>query len=214
MTAASPSPRPVLVTAGATRNPVDAMRFLSANSSGRTGAAIADALSAHTKVHLLGSPEALLRSGGAPSTEAFGATRDLMARMQAWATVNPTGILVHAAAVGDYEAAEQSAGKTPSQQAEWVIRLRPAPKIADQVLDWSPELSLITFKAAGPETSAEELVQICRKQLERTRSTLVFGNVIGALGSTATLVDLNGSEAFPRRDDAMEALVARIRALL
>lgn len=205
--------RPLLVTAGATRNPVDAMRHLSANSTGSTGVEVARALAGHTRVHLLGSPEALLRSEGhaVAGREPFGSTRDLMARMEAWVLANPAGVVVHAAAVGDYEA-DPVQGKIPSGQDELVLRLRPAPKIADRVRAWSDGVLLVTFKAGGPGTSGEELVRVARAQLVRTGSRLVFANVLGDLERTSTLVEAERAEHHPRREAALGALVDRLRA--
>jgi len=202
--------RPVLVTAGATRNPIDAMRFVSANSSGRTSVAVARRLAElGCNVHLLGSPEANLRAGGL-SCQEFSTTRDLMRRMQAWITDHPRCAVVHAAAVGDYEAAAEDAGKIASNLDELVIRLRPTPKIADHIKGWAPESYLVTFKAAAPGTGAEVLVDTCRAQLLKTRSDLVLGNVLGELCSTTTLVDESGSEAFEDRAAALKALSARV----
>lgn len=190
------------------------MRHISANSTGRTSAHIAAALAKLSHVTLLGSPQALLRVGDGVQGEAFTDTRDLLSKMQDWVQQNPGGVVIHAAAVGDYEVRDPAQSKVSSQLGEWTLTLHPTPKIADLIPQWDPKVFLVTFKAAGPETGAEELVQICRKQLLRTRSQLVFGNVIGALGATSTLVDALGSEAFERRDDALGALVARIRAVL
>ena len=202
--------RPCLVTAGATRNPIDAMRYLAAYSSGRTSVAIAEALSHDHEVLLLGSPEACLRAEGTCSTQVFGHTRDLMSRMEAWIRIHAGSVVVHAAAVGDYEA-DPDPGKISSGLDELVIRLRRAPKIADHIKTWDPTCTLVTFKAAGPNTDAEQLVAICRSQLRRTRSDLVFGNVIGSLETTCCLVDKHGSAAFERRKDALRQLGARLR---
>ena len=202
--------RPCLVTAGATRNPIDAMRFLAAYSSGRTGAAIARELASDHAVTLLGSPEACLRATPPVETALFGDTRDLMTRMEEWVRAHPAGVVVHAAAVGDYEATP-SPNKISSNQDELVIRLRRAPKIADHIKNWDPDCTLVTFKAAGPNTDAEQLVAIARAQLRRTGSDHVFGNVIGALQTTCVLVDASGSEAFEDRANALQALVARLR---
>src|SRR5688572_24419311 len=103
-----------LITAGATRNPIDAVRYVSAWSSGGTGVAIANALrDAGRSVHLLGSAEALLRAHDMPSEE-YGSTRDLMARMERHVRANPQLTLVHASAVGDYELPEIEPSKIPS----------------------------------------------------------------------------------------------------
>ncbi len=202
--------RPVLITAGATRNPVDAMRFLSANSSGRTSAALAEQLPGSC---FLGSPEAVLRAPSSALTETYSTTADLMERMRRWILAHPGAVIVHASAVGDYQVEEPSSGKLPSGKEELVLRLTRTPKIADHIVRWDPTCVLVTFKAATPETSGEELVSICRKQLHRTQSTLVVGNVIGQLGNTTTIVDADGSEAFDDRAAALYALGARLRSL-
>lgn len=201
----------VLVTAGATRNPVDAMRVLTARSSGTTGVEVARAVArAGARVHVLGNPEACLR-GADLSTEEYGSTRDLMARMEAWVRAHPDGRLVHASAVGDYEAASVVPTKIPSGQERVVIELVRAPKIADQVRGWGLRGLFVTFKAASPETTDDDLVAIADAQRLRTGSDLVFANVIGRLGSRVAIV---GAEArwFERRPDAIDALVSVIVA--
>lgn len=204
-------PRPVLITAGATRNRVDAMRCITAFSSGRTGVQLAQALAARRAVHLLGSPEALLRAGAAVEGEVYEGTRDLMGRMERWVKANPRGVVVHAAAVGDYEAPPVE-GKIASGAEELVLRLRPTPKILDHIRGWDPGVFLVSFKAAGPDTSPERLVEICAAQRQRSASDLVFGNVLGQLDSTATLVDAQGAARYADRDQALAALVERVLA--
>ncbi|MFZ5476272.1 MAG: phosphopantothenoylcysteine decarboxylase [Myxococcota bacterium] len=201
------TPAPALVTAGATRNPVDAIRYLSAHATGRTGVEIARGLGG--EVLLLGSAEACLRAEGLATEEFFG-TRDLGARMERWLRAHPRGALVHSAAVGDYELADPRATKIPSGQAEIVLRLVPAPKLVDRVREWAPDCFLASFKAASPETTEPALEAIARAQLVRTRSDVVFANVLGALG-TVLLVDGRGTERLDRAA-AIAALVARVQA--
>ena len=93
--------RPALITAGATRNRIDAMRYISAHSSGQTGAHIADAVGPEG-VWLLGSPEACLRAPAGIQTRSYADTVDLCTQMEAWVRAHPRGVVVHAAAVGDY----------------------------------------------------------------------------------------------------------------
>jgi phosphopantothenoylcysteine synthetase/decarboxylase len=201
--------RQVLVTAGSTRNPVDAMRYIAAYSSGRTGARIADSLGEGCEVHMLGSPEAVLRVGPGVQCHTFTTTRDLMTRMEEWIAAHRGATIVHSAAVGDFET-EARPEKISSAQGEMLIRLTRAPKIADHIKKWDADCTLVTFKAAGPNTTAEQLIAICRSQLTRTRSDLVFGNVIGALEATSTLVDAYGAESFDLREAALSALAARL----
>ena len=133
-----------------------------------------------------------------------------MRRMEEWIRGHSRCAVVHAAAVGDYEAVAEDAGKIPSNLETLVIRLKPAPKIADQIEGWAADCFLVTFKAAPPGTGAETLVETCRAQLSRTRSDLVVGNVLGELSTTTTLVDASGSEAFDDRAAALRAISARV----
>lgn len=203
----------ILITAGATRNPLDAIRYLSAFSSGSTGVGLAAALSDAGLVTLLGSAEACLRAGADTQTEEFVSTRDLMARMERWVLAHPDGIVIHAAAVGDYEAAEDDGEKIPSGQAELIIRLRPTPKILDRIRDWSPAARIISFKAASPETTDERLVEIAEAQRCRTGSTCVFANIIGRLQEGILLQRESGSEWHATRSAALAALVVAVKTL-
>lgn len=201
----------VLITAGATRNPVDAVRVLTANASGRTGVAIGAALAARgAKVHVLGSPEAALRAemAGLPF-EVYGSTRDLLARMRWWVEGHPAGHVVHSCAVGDYETVADKGTKLPSGRGEVVLRLTPTPKIADQVRDWGLSGTFVTFKAAAPGTTDEELVDIARRQRVRTRCDHVFANVLGRLQSGVWLV-ADDALRFEVREEAIAELASRI----
>ncbi len=201
---------PALITAGATRNPVDAIRYLSAGATGSTGLALARALAPTHDVRLLGSAEACLRAGDRVTTEEFGSTRDLMARMERHLRSRQGGVLVHSAAVGDYEA-DALATKIPSGQPEIVIRLRPGPKIVDHVRSWDPGVFLVSFKAGSPEWSDEKLLEVATAQLARTRSDLVFANRLRDLDHSCVIVASSGVERFPSRDIALSRLVERIR---
>lgn len=206
--------KPALVTAGGTRNPIDAIRALAAGSTGTTGIAVARALAARFDVRLLGSAEACLRAQLADPalvTREFGSTRDLMAKVEAELRARPGGVLVHSAAVGDYEAADTRT-KLPSGQPELVLRLTPTPKIVDHVRDWDPDVFLVSFKAGSPDWDDERLEAVARAQLTRSRSDVVFANRLGALATSCMLVDAAGTARFGAREDALAALVARLGA--
>ena len=202
----------VLLTAGATRNPIDAMRYISARSTGSTGVWLARALSARgVVVHLLGSAETLMRAGpdDAASREEFGSTRDLMARMDRLLHAFPGVAVVHSAAVGDYEA-EPRADKIRSGQETLTLTLRPTPKILDQIKAWSPESFLVSFKAAGPGTTPEGLRALCEGQRQRTSSDMGLGNVLGSIGATTAICDSSGFTPFDDRDAALATIISRV----
>lgn len=202
----------VLLTAGATRNPIDATRYLSSNATGRTAIELALRLGERHSVLMLGSAEACLRAPIEIPTEEFTSTRDLAARMERWCRSRSRGVVIHSAAVGDYECAEPSTAKIPSGQASLTLRLTPTPKIVDRIRGWTPNVFLVSFKAADPSVTAEELESIARAQQRRTDSDLVFANVLGAIERDVLLVDRVGATRFARRPDGLAALQAAVEA--
>ena len=204
--------RPIVITAGATRNPLDAIRHLSAFSTGRTGVALAESLSESGRVHLLGSAEACLRATADSllTLEEYTSTRDLMDRLLGFIDRHPDAIVVHAAAVGDYELANSTGQKIPSGQQELVLRLTPTPKIIDHLRARSARISLVSFKAASPETTDTQLLQLAQNQQARTGSDLVFANVIGRLGAQVLLLG-DRPDWHATRTQALAALLAQLQ---
>lgn len=203
------TPRPVLITCGGTRNPIDAIRALSAGSSGTTGIGLARRLAgAGRTVHVLGSLEASLRAPDL-GVEVFGSTRDLLARVERWCSAHPDGVVIHSAAVGDYEAPADG-GKIPSGQAELVLRLTPTPKVVDHIHTWAPGAFLVSFKAGRPGIPDAELEAVARAQALRTGSALVFANALDHTDTDVLLVGPDVTRRYARRSDALDALLAAL----
>ena len=113
--------RRVLVTAGGTREPLDGVRFLGNRSSGRMGAALADAAAARGAevVTLLANAGARPKSGSVIEVETTGELeREALARTD-WAD-----IVLMAAAVADYRPQQQQAGKR-ERGGSWSLELEP-----------------------------------------------------------------------------------------
>ena len=204
--------RDVLITAGATRNPIDAMRFISAHSTGRTGAWLAGALEDTHSITVLGSPEALAHCPPTVAQEAYTSTDDLMTKMRTWVDAHPDGLVIHAAAVGDY-AVDPIAGKTASGQDTLTLTLRPTPKILDAIRGWSPSVRIVSFKAAPPETDEASLEAIAAAQGLRTDSVAVFANVIGQLESGVLIWARDTVQRFEQRAEALASLVSLVKTV-
>ncbi len=146
----------ILITAGATREPVDAVRFLSNVSTGNTGAALADACMA------LGHTVALLRGEGsvAPRAscpqETFSTAVDLWARLERHLSGGTFDAVVMAAAVSDYRPETVQPGKIGSDEAQRSITLVRNPKILPQLRAFSPRpVVIVGFKlTAGADAGA------------------------------------------------------------
>jgi phosphopantothenoylcysteine decarboxylase/phosphopantothenate--cysteine ligase len=113
----------VLVTAGGTREPLDAVRFLGNRSSGRMGVALArEAKRRGAKVTLLASNLAVPVPDDVEVVEAPTAAD---VEREARARSASADVLVMAAAVADYRPAEPVPGKRAKSAEPWRIELEP-----------------------------------------------------------------------------------------
>jgi phosphopantothenoylcysteine decarboxylase / phosphopantothenate---cysteine ligase len=113
----------VLVSAGGTREPLDAVRFVGNRSSGRMGVALA--AEAHRRgavVTLLAANLAVPAPAGVEVVETPAAA-DL--EREALARGTEADVVVMAAAVADYRPAETLAAKRPKDTATWTLELEP-----------------------------------------------------------------------------------------
>lgn len=138
----------VLLTAGATREPIDAVRFVSNVSTGATGAALADALAAAGhEVTFLHGEGAVRPYLGAVACEGFGSTAQLGQRLRANLEGGGYGVVIQAAAVSDYRPDTEHAGKLSSHADELALRLVPTPKLLPLLKGWSPRpVRVLGFK--------------------------------------------------------------------
>src|SRR6188472_3340334 len=112
--------RRVVVTAGATREPVDSVRFLGNRSSGKMGAALAEAAIARgAEVTLLAGPETPAVSGARRID--FETAADLERALAEHAP--PADVVVMAAAVADFRPRAPAAGKLSRRTAGTEISL-------------------------------------------------------------------------------------------
>lgn len=147
----------ILITAGATREPIDAVRFLSNVSTGRTGALLADALAAHGHAVTLLHGEAAVRPTRVTDTESFGSTADLQAALRQRLGNGTYDAVIHCAAVSDYRPDTTHTGKMSSYAAELSIRLVPTPKLLPELKTYAAPrpLKVIGFKlTAGADVAA------------------------------------------------------------
>ena len=117
----------VLVTAGGTREPVDAVRFVGNRSSGRMGVALAEeARRRGAEVVLLAANLAVPAPHGVEVIE----TPTAEAMLAAATAIEDFDIALLAAAVADYRPAEAIAGKRSKSDANWTLELEPTTDIA------------------------------------------------------------------------------------
>lgn len=137
----------VLITAGATREPIDAVRFLSNVSTGRTGAALAEVFTAAGHVVTLLHGEGAVMPQAGCVGESFSSAGDLAAKLQRQLSAGNYDAVIMTAAVADYRPADPIQGKLSSEQNDLTLRLVRNDKILPRLKSFSPQpLGVIGFK--------------------------------------------------------------------
>lgn len=151
----------VLVTAGATREPLDAVRFLSNVSTGRTGVALAAELASRGHAVALLHAESVTVPEALCDREAFGSAADLAARLRHRLAGGDIQAVVMTAAVADYRPATPEAGKFDSAAPTRTLELVRNPKLLPQLRGFSPaRLRVIGFKLTAGATTDEQAAAV------------------------------------------------------
>jgi len=162
----------VLVTAGGTREPIDAVRFVGNRSSGRMGFALAEAAAARgATVTVIAANVALPRRAGIEYVDVTSAA-ELAAAAEA--RFPEADVLLMAAAVADYRPEDPHAGKLKKDEAgELNLRLVRTTDVLSALADARrPGQVLIGFAAEHGEGA----LAYARGKLERKRLDAVVLN--------------------------------------
>jgi phosphopantothenoylcysteine decarboxylase/phosphopantothenate--cysteine ligase len=168
--------RTVLVTAGGTREPVDAVRFLGNRSSGRMGVALAaEARARGAIVTLLAANLAVAPPPGVTVIEtptAADLEREALRRADA-------DVVLMAAAVADYRPAAPLAGKRSREAARWSLELEPTTDVLAALGEAKRNGQvLVGFAAEHGEAGIER----AREKARRKRADLVVFNDVSREG--------------------------------
>jgi phosphopantothenoylcysteine decarboxylase/phosphopantothenate--cysteine ligase len=165
--------RTVVVTAGGTREPIDAVRFLGNRSSGRMGAALAaEARKRGAKVTLIASNLAVDPPPGVETVQAPTAAdlaRETLARGDA-------DVVVMAAAVADYRPAEPLDSKRQKDDRAWQLELRPTQDILRALTEQEPANGRVVVGFAA-ETGEEGLERAREKRTVKKADLIVYNDV-------------------------------------
>jgi phosphopantothenoylcysteine decarboxylase/phosphopantothenate--cysteine ligase len=162
--------RRVLVSAGGTREPFDAVRFLGNRSSGRMGVALAEeARRRGAEVTLLAANLAVPPPRGIEVVE----TPTAAAMLDEALAHGDADVVLMAAAVADYRPAEAAAEKRPKDEHVWQVTLEPTTDVLRTLGERrSNGQVLIGFAADHGEPGLAR----AREKLERKRVDLVVYN--------------------------------------
>jgi phosphopantothenoylcysteine decarboxylase/phosphopantothenate--cysteine ligase len=209
--------RHVLVTAGPTREPIDAVRYIANRSSGRQGFAIAAALAGiGARVTLVSGPVELPDPPGVDVRRVETAREMLAACLHAL----PADVAVCAAAVADWRAASPVSGKMKKAAGAPVLDLVPNPDILARLAEAGPERPVLVVGFAAETDRLRE--HASAKRLSKGCDWIVANDVSAATGimggmrNQVHIFDATGEEAWPDlpKDEVARRLAARIAAAL
>lgn len=185
----------ILVTAGATREKIDPVRFISNHSSGKMGFAIARAamlrgaevtvVSAHTDIE----PPMFVKIINAESAEdMFNAVRENM---------NDADIIIKAAAVADYTPVTVSDSKIKKSENDMSIAL----KRTTDILKYIGENRRSNQVICGFSMETDNVIENSVKKLESKKCDMICANSLKTSGAgfgtdtnIITMITQNGSE--------------------
>jgi phosphopantothenoylcysteine decarboxylase / phosphopantothenate---cysteine ligase len=165
----------VVVTAGGTREPIDAVRVIANRSSGKQGYAIAeDAHRRGARVTVISTVDIPIASGvSVISVETAQQMQDAVTSAAVSADV-----VIMAAAVADFRPVLSVEGKIKKNQGVPTITLEPTPDILAQLGSQKPAHQVLVGFAA----ETENLVDNARGKLERKNLDLIVANDVSAPG--------------------------------
>jgi phosphopantothenoylcysteine decarboxylase/phosphopantothenate--cysteine ligase len=184
--------RRVVITAGGTREPIDAVRVIANRSSGKQGYALAaEAVARGADVTLISTVELVAPSAArVVSVETAAQMLDAVHKAARGADV-----VIMAAAVADFRPARPAAHKLKKDQGPPTIVLEPTPDIlAGLGQSKAPGQVLVGFAAETDDLVANAQAKVRRKNLD-----LIVANDVGAEGvgfahdtNAVTLIDGHG----------------------
>lgn len=185
----------LLITAGPTREPIDAVRYISNRSSGRMGLALAEAgREAGWDVTLLLGPVSVSAPAGM-TVHRFETTQDLQALLDAEFAKHD--VLIMAAAVADYRAAISREAKLKRDGAGLTLHFEPTPDLlAACAARRRPDQLVIGFALEEPA----KLLERATEKLRRKSVDAIVANPLVTMDGdniTATVIDRAGGVHSP-----------------
>jgi phosphopantothenoylcysteine decarboxylase/phosphopantothenate--cysteine ligase len=170
------SGRRILITAGPTHEPLDAVRFIGNRSTGRMGLALAsEALARGAEVHLVLGPGT---SAPPPDVHAVHVTTAEEMRAAVLREAPEADAVVMAAAVADFRPEREAPGKMKKQDGTPKLALVPTPDILRELGASRDGGVLIGFAAETSDLEANG-----RRKLEEKGLDLIVVNEVGREGT-------------------------------
>jgi len=184
--------RRLLISAGPTYEPIDAVRFIGNRSSGRLGSALADhAQATGWAVTLLLGPNAVLPINPGVEVVRFESTADLESLLQT--RLPDTDTLIMAAAVADYRPRKSEVEPTEKRrriEGELTLTLESTPDLLGGCSKVARNDQLLVGFALEPK---ERLISSAKSKLTRKNIDLIVANALETMDSDSIEATLIGN---------------------
>nr|QNO45166.1 coenzyme A biosynthesis bifunctional protein CoaBC [Methanosarcinales archaeon ANME-2c ERB4]QNO46032.1 coenzyme A biosynthesis bifunctional protein CoaBC [Methanosarcinales archaeon ANME-2c ERB4] len=176
----------ILITGGATAEPIDPVRIITSRASGRMGAALAyeafrrgaDVTLVHRgRIGFSGIQEIYVET----AEEMTGAVLDELGRGERGGAGDGYDLMISAAAISDYTL-DPAADKIRSG-SQLTLDLRPARKLLEAVQDVYPDLAVVGFKLET--ASGDVLIERAKAAMDRYGLFMVVANTVESMGGDA-----------------------------
>ena len=201
----------VVVSAGATQEPMDPVRYLTNHSTGKMGYAVARACMLRgAEVVLLSSTSCTQPDVPFVKKVPFTTAKDLFEAVKANAM--DADALVMAAAVADYRPAEVASDKVKKHDGEMNIAL----ERTDDILAWVGAHKPETLFVCGFSMETRDLVENSTAKLNKKKMDMIVANNLKVPGAgfgvdtnVVTIITHEGAEQLPlqSKDDVAMAIV-------
>jgi phosphopantothenoylcysteine decarboxylase / phosphopantothenate---cysteine ligase len=166
----------VLITAGPTWVPIDKVRVISNIATGQTGILLAKKLcSFGAKVTLVLGPVGSCCLDKRINLIRFNYFDELKLIIRKELTSRRYCLMVHTAAVSDYEPERTYSYKVKSNLRTWRLNLKSTPKIIGMVKKYDPSISLVGFKF-GPGLTKDRLISQAVKLMDESKADFIVAN--------------------------------------
>ena len=169
----------ILITAGPTWIPIDKVRVITNIFKGRLGIIIAkEAIKRKAKVTLLLGPGLISFSQKISShikVVRFKFFKELFKLMKKEISSKKYDVVIHSAAVGDFEPIKFRHGKISSREENLKLKLKPTLKIVDKIKKWDSSVFLVKFKVEA-NLKKKELIKRAYKSMLISNADLMVAN--------------------------------------
>jgi phosphopantothenoylcysteine decarboxylase / phosphopantothenate---cysteine ligase len=199
----------LLITAGPTQEPLDAVRYITNRSSGKMGYALAEeAASRGAHVVLVSGPVNLPEPAG---IEVIRVQTAIEMRKAVMERLNDATMIVKAAAVADYHRANPPRQKEKKTAARLSLELDPTPDILAEAGKKKGDRLLVGFAA-----ETDHLIEEARRKLESKNCDMIVANLVSQQGigfdsdENEVVLVLRTGETIPVARASKRAIARRI----